>query len=1002
MKRLSSLMVAVACMCLATTGFAQLAPLPSAKSKTYIVLLKGDPIIAYEGGEQGLPATKPGKGKKVNPNSNAFKKYAAHLEQSQQEVLSSVGDAEQVYSYKVALNGFAASLSEGQVEVLKSRDDVLAIYEDRLMKPQTNTTPNFLGLTQGGQAWSKGYVGEDVVIGILDSGIQPDHPSLADVPTPKKGNKGPKIPYGAPPASWSGTGCEFGTDPGNPNDTPFTCNNKLLKAEFYIDGFNSAGNPLAAGSAVSALDTDGHGTHTATTAGGNFGVPASVGGVDFGTVSGIAPRARVAIYKVCWDAVDPDDSGCFSSDSAAAIDQAVVDGVDAINFSIGGASNNFGGPDDIAFLFAQDAGVWVATSAGNAGPGAGTIGTPSGVPWITAVGASEDDENFGTGLDVSAPAEIAKVYEGLEGNGDVALADTGDIVSNVVPSVPANGCSALTNGADIAGNIALVIRGGCSFTTKYNSAAAAGALAIVVYNDGTGEDRVDPITMSAPGTTIPGIMIRFPDGITIANAAALDTVTGRLSPDIAVSRVNRITGFSSRGPNNGALDVIKPDVAAPGVGILAGEVLFPDANNNGGEFFAFLSGTSMASPHVAGAFGLLKEAHPDWTAAQARSALMTTARQDLRKTFGELAADPFDIGAGQIVPSAAFDPGLTYDAGILDYLSFMCVADEQSALTSQGFCDDLAAAGFPTDPSDLNLPSIAIGALAGSQTVTRTVTSVAPGNRPFRAVVEAPAGVDVSVNPSVIQIKTGESATYEITFDVTDAAVLDEWTFGSITWTDDDRYDVRSPIAVQPVALAAPNGISGTGTSGSESFTVQFGYEGAYEANMDGLTEAAQFPGAVADGDADLFFFTVPAGTTLTRVSLFDSNVGAGDGSDDLDLQVFGPDTAGFPFLGSSGSATSEEQFDIENPAPGTYAFFVIDFASAPGPTPYTAFTFNLDGTDAGNTTITAPASATLGASETVTVDWSGLNADTRYLGRITHSDGVDDLATTEVAVDTQ
>lgn len=1001
MKRLSSLAVAAACMCLAATGFAQVVPQPSEKSKTYIVLLKSDPVIAYKGGEQGLPATKPGKGKKLNPNSAAFRKYTAYLEQEQQEVLASVGGAEKVYSYKVALNGFAAKLSDAQVATLKGRDDVLGVFEDEMMQPQTNSTPNFLGISQPGGSWSKGYVGEDVVLGIIDSGIQPNHPSLADVPTPKKGDKGPPIPYGAPPAGWSGTGCEFGVDPGNPNDTPFDCNNKLLKAEFFINGASASGLPLAPGSAVSALDTDGHGTHTATTAGGNYGVPASVNGVDFGTVSGIAPRARVAVYKVCWDFANG-QGGCFSSDSAAAIDQAVLDGVDAINFSIGGASNRFTGADVIAFLFAQDAGVWVATSNGNSGPGAGTVGTPSGVPWITAVGAAEDDENFGTALDVSAPAEIAKIYEGLEGNGNVSLADTGEILGNVVPSVPANGCSAFSNAPDMAGNIALVIRGACAFSTKYNNAAAAGALAIVVYNDGTGEDRVDPITMVAPGTSIPGIMIRFHDGVLIADTAALQPVTGRLSPDLAVSRVNRITGFSSRGPNNGALDVIKPDVAAPGVGILAGEVLFPDANNNGGQFFAFLSGTSMASPHVAGTFALLKQAHPDWSAAQAKSAVMTTARQDLRKTFGEEAADPFDIGAGHIVPNDAFDPGLTYDVNILDYLSFMCAAEEQPALTNQASCDLLFGAGFPADPSDLNLPSIGIGALAGSQTVTRTVTSMAPGNRPFRAVVDAPPGVDVTVSPDVIQLKTGDSASYEVTFDVTGAAVFDEWAFGAITWTDDDRYNVRSPIAVQPVALFAPDAISGTGTEGSESFTVQFGYEGVYETNMDGLTEASEFPGEVADGDAELFFFTVPPGTSLTRVSLFDSNVGDGSGSDDLDLQVFGPDTAGFPFLGSSGNITSEEAFDIENPAPGTYAFFVIDFASAPGPTPFTAFTFNLDGTDAGNTVITAPASATLGASETVTVDWSGLNAGTRYLGRIGHSDGVDTLATTDVAVDTQ
>ncbi len=193
----------------------------------------------------------------------------------------------------------------------------------------------------------------------------------------------------------------------------------------------------------SGRDADGHGSHTASTAGGNNGVPAYIDGEYQGDISGVAPRARLATYKVCWTG-NPDtgtNDGCASSDSAAAIDQAVADGVDVINFSIGGSSNYFAAPDDVAFLFAADAGVFVATSNGNSGPGAGTVGTPSGVPWITAVGATQDDGVFAPKVTVNAPGSIAGVYNAIEGVGDVSLADTGPITDNVTLASTVTACN---------------------------------------------------------------------------------------------------------------------------------------------------------------------------------------------------------------------------------------------------------------------------------------------------------------------------------------------------------------------------------------------------------------------------------------------------------------------------------------------------------------------------------------------------------------------------------
>ena len=979
----------------------QLLPQPTTKKAAastdiYIVQLTGDPILAYEGDIRGYKATKPGKGKKINPNSAHVKKYGARLEQQQDQVINSAGGSK-VYNYSFAFNGFAARMSAADAEALKGNGEVLNVWKDEIRPLNTDASPTYIGLTEGGEAWSKGYTGEDVIIGSIDTGIWPEHPSFADVPTPKKGNKGPNIPYGTAPG-FSPSGCDFGNTAANPMDAPASCSDKLLTARCYNLGFSSAfdpSNPCGGDGAFtgsfefqSARDYDGHGSHTAATAGGNNGVPAFIGGNFEGNASGIAPRARIATYKVCWDGPDPTvitDDGCASSDSAAAIDQAAADGVDVINFSVGGSSNRFNGADDIAFLFAESAGVWVATSAGNAGPGAGTVGTPSGVPWITAVGASQDDGVFYNSVAVNAPGSVAGDYVAVEGASPVQLSDTGPITADMALVSNFYSCAAIPE--DLTGKIALASRGVCSFTAKYNNAAAAGAVAIVVFNQGT-PGRFDPIVMSAPGTTIPGVMISFGDGDSLAAESGLNAT---LDAANAVPALNRIAGFSSRGPNNGELDIIKPDVAAPGVAILAAE-----SPAQGGELFQSINGTSMASPHVAGAFALLKEAHPDWTPAMARSALMTTARQGLKKTFGEVPADPFDIGAGEILPSDGLDPGLAYDVDLFDYVRYTCGSKTQPQIFSAGTCAFFGS----IDPSDLNLPSIGIGDLVGAQTITRTVTSIANnnGNKSYTVSVDAPPGIDVSVSPSSIKLKPGQSASYEVTFTSNGNAVLDEWTFGSLTWAHAGEYSVRSPIAVRPTAFSAPAAATGACTDGSVNFDVAFGYDGDFNASINGLDDGDATPGAVADGDADLHFGQiVPPGTTLARFSLFDDEIGA---SNDLDLQVFGPASAGFPFVCSSGTGTSEEQCDLTNPAPGEYAVFVIDFASAPGPTPYTLWLFNLDGTDIGNTTITAPASATSGTTGNVAVDWAGLTPGARHLGIVNYDDGVNPLSSqTEVMI---
>lgn len=1008
-KLVSLTMAAALSMALAAPAMAQIklravnnAAIPaadmSAKSRVYIVQMADAPAVAYDGKIKGYQATKPGKGQKINPNSAQVKKYVAYLTSAHDKALSAVGAGGKIYSYSYALNGFAAVLTPAQVEALRARDDVVQVWQDELRHPTTDSTPAYLGLTGGGGVWDLQGKGEDIIVGIIDTGLWPEHPSFSDQVafSAASGNSGKRnLAYGPPPAGWYGS-CQSGERWSQGN-----CNNKVIGARYYVAGFGHGSSGILPSEFLSARDSDGHGSHTASTAAGNEGPLNTINGLP---VSGMAPRARIAVYKVCWDdVIDPDGGGCASSDSAAAIDQAVADGVDVINFSIGGGSTVFAHPDDIAFLFAAAGGVFVATSNGNNGPGAQTTGTPSGVPWVTAVGASQDNEVFGTGLLVTAPGGVAGTKIGLEGTGPVRLTDAGDISASVIPAAPADACGALSNAGAVNGQIALVIRGTCGFIDKYNNAAAAGARAIVVYNDGTSASRMDPITMGGlGGATIPGIMISFPDGNAVA--AATD-VTGTVGPTIVVSLENRIAGFSSRGPNGGAPDVIKPDVAAPGVGIIAAETLEPNANAGGGVPYQFLSGTSMASPHVAGIFALLKEAHPDWTPAMAKSALMTSARQDLKKTFGEIDADPFDIGAGAIVPAGAFAPGLVYDAGLFDYAAFTCENNVQ--LFNDASCAFVVGLGFPTDGSDLNLASIGIGDFVGGQTVTRTVTSVSPDGTEFTASVDAPPGIDVEVSPGAFTLDNGETQAFTVTFTANVSAVPGEWTFGSLTWNNDSgQSPARSPIAIRPVLINADAEVDGSGTDGSVDISVTFGYTGAYTAVVSGMEESLGVTDSVSTSDLlDAFCVDLPAHTHF-RFATFDADTTT-PGADDIDLRLFyaNDGCAGvnpLVSLGSSGGATSEEVIDVVDPAAGGYIVVIDYYAAASGTTiDYTAWIQPVLG-DNGNATVTAPPSATAGYSETVTVDYTGLAGGTRHLGVVHHEDGSGEIARTIIDIDTQ
>lgn len=978
MKRSATLLVLIMALVMIMPVAAKAA---KAVNDVYIVIMAPDPAVAYKGGIEGLPPTKPGKGRKINPHSALVKKYQKFLEKEHNKALEAVGvrPAAKIHDYTISLNGFAAPMTKVQAAQMAKQPGVALVLQDEMRYKTTDNSPTFLGLTDPAGPWKKEYVGEGVVVGVIDTGIWPEHPSFADDAT-----------Y-APLPDFAGLPCAFGNTAHNPDDAPFTCNNKLLGAyqmtdtyRYYIgadpDEFDSA------------RDDDGHGTHTASTAAGNGGVEASIYGIPLGTISGIAPRARIIAYKALGNL------GGYTSDLAAAIDQAVADGVDVINYSIGGGA---GGPgaDEIAFLFAANAGVFAATSAGNAGPGASTLGNPGNMPWITTVGGGTQDRTFQGSVSSSDDWEFfgASITAGTEELPLVDAADYGNELCN--PDVPFTG--------DISGKIVLCRRGIYARVAKSYAVYLAGGAGTILYNTD------DSQALNTDNHWTPTVHINYTDGLAIkAYIAADDNPVAQIEGGVFTEiPAPWMASFSSRGPNPIAPDIIKPDITAPGVNILAGATPFPDPGFLPGELFQAISGTSMSSPHVAGAFALIKQARPDWSAATAKSAIMTTAYQEVMKEDGSTPADPFDMGSGHLnvggkaIMNSAFEPGLAYDAGLYEYAAFTC--GMEWGVFTPGSCVFLESIGVPMEPYNLNLPSIGIGELPGSRTVLRTVTSVAKekGWREYAVSVDAPPGYEVTVTPARLRLKSGQSATYEVTIANVNAPI-GAWRFGSLTWQCMEKkslYEVYSPIAVRAALFTAPKEISASGESGSASFDVRFGYSGAYQAAAHGLEPATvtsdnvfQDPDQTFDpndGYSNLHQFTL-SGAAFFRIALPPE---ATEADADLDIFVFGPGGEEF----SSTSGGTNELIDILLPADGTWDVYVHGWSTPGGDSDYDLYTWAVSATPGGNLSIdSAPTSATMGTVGAVDLSWAGATTGQWHLGAVSHTGDTGLMGLTLIDVD--
>ena len=967
-------------------------------NKAYIVRMADTPVVAYDGGVAGLQATRPAKGQKINPNSNAVTRYAAYLDGKHNATLASVG-GKKLYSYRYTFNGFAAELTAAQADKLRSQPGVLAVEKDEMRVLDTSSTPAFLGLSNPSPSvglWgalsgnangnpiiakgpNSGGAGEGMVIGIVDGGIWPEHPSFSDR------DASGKLVFQQIPG-WHGK-CTPGEAFAGSN-----CNQKLIGAQYYNAGWggNAGIDVTFPFEYNSPRDWGGHGTHTASTAGGNFGVMATGAASLLGSMSGIAPRARIAAYKACW-ATEPLGGGCFNSDSVAAIDQAVADGVDVINFSISGTRTNFRDAVEIAFLFAADAGVFVAASAGNSGPTSFTVAHPG--PWLTTVAAGTHNRDGqgsvtlgnGTtynGASLAMPVGPAPLIDSIAAG--LAGADPAEVA--LCFGAEDTGGASVLDPAKVAGKIVVCDRGVTARINKSLAVQQAGGLGMILVNTSAN-------SINADLHFVPTVHLQHTDRAAVKAYAATAGATATINAAALVFNAAApfTAAFSSRGPLlAGAGDLLKPDLMAPGQDILA--AVAPPGNH--GRSFDLYSGTSMSSPHVAGLAALLKDLHPTWSPMAIKSALMTTAGDVLDGGVPAPNTNPvliFRQGAGHVRPNSAADPGLVFDASFIDWLSFIC------GVQPGGGCTGVT----PIDPSDMNVASIAIGNLAGAQTVKRTVTNVGSSAATYDVSVSGLAGFVVSVSPESFMLAPGAKQQLAITFTRT-TATLNQYTGGQITWSD-GTHNARVPVVVAPVALAAPAAVSGTG--GPISYDVRFGYTGPFTAAARGLIPAAIDAGTVPDDPTDgtcnltpapskiQIPVTIPAGTTYARFSLFDADVAPGS---DIDLCVF----EGTTLRGSSTTGTSAEEVNLLNPTAGSYTVVVHGWG-VPGSSPFKLHSWVLGSADAGNMTVAAPSSATTGATGTINLTFSGLAPATRYLGSVAYSGSAGMPNPTIVRVDT-
>ncbi|CAH8280200.1 unnamed protein product [Arabidopsis lyrata] len=659
-----------------------------------------------------------------------------------------------VRSYKRSFNGFAARLSESEREKVAKMVGVVSVFPNKKLQLQTTTSWDFMGLKEGKKTKRNPTVESDTIIGVIDSGITPESLSFSD--------KG----FSPPPKKWKGV-CSGGEN--------FTCNNKLIGARDYTS--------------EGSRDTEGHGTHTASTAAGNAVVDASFFGIGNGTIRGGVPASRVAAYKVCTP------TGCSSEALLSAFDDAIADGVDLITISIGDKTASMFENDPIAIgaFHAMSKGILTVNSAGNSGPKPISV---SGVaPWILTVAASTTNRGFVTKVVLgNGKTLVGKSVNAYDMKGkEYPLVYGKSAASSACDPESAGLCElSCLDESRVKGKI--LVCGGPGGLKIFES---VGAIGLIYQTPKPDVAFIHPLPAAGLLTEDFESLLSYLESADSPHATVLKTeaIFNRTSPVIA--------SFSSRGPNTIAVDILKPDITAPGVEILAayspdGE---PSQHDTRHVKYSVLSGTSMSCPHVAGVAAYVKTFYPKWSPSMIQSAIMTTA-WPVNATRTGIASTEFAYGAGHVDPIAASNPGLVYELDKADHIAFLCGMNYTSHVLKVISGETVTCSEEKEIlPRNLNYPSMS-AKLSGSGTTftvtfNRTLTNVGTPNSAYTSKVVAGHGskLDVKIMPSVLSFKAvNEKQSFMVTVTGSD---LDPEVPSSanLIWSD-GTHNVRSPIVI--------------------------------------------------------------------------------------------------------------------------------------------------------------------------------------------------------------
>ncbi|CAA0842272.1 Subtilisin-like protease SBT1.2 [Striga hermonthica] len=649
-----------------------------------------------------------------------------------------------IYSYKHVISGFSARLTSQQVKAMKKANDAfISAHVQTVYHPLTTRSPQFLGLNPRAGVWKQTGLGRGIIIGVVDTGIFPTHPSFSDHDMP------------CPPPTWNGA-CE----------PPVSCTRKIIAARSF-----SAGSDFSTYNESNPVDYTGHGTHTASTAAGGFVPNANVFGQAYGTAAGMAPNAHLAIYKACFN------NDCLESNILAAMEAAIDDGVDILSLSLGSSKPFYKNILALGAYNAAKKGILVSSAAGNDGPAERTMLNEA--PWMLTVGSSTIDRRI---------LASARLGNGREFDGESVFQPKNfpGALLRVVYRAGPDGRQYCYNGSlagiDVRGKVVL-----CDGSLRIypvdqgKEVKKAGGAAMILANDEAQQFSHQSYALVLPATTVSyaaGLKIKayvesesYPTTTILFKGTVLG---GPFAPAVSY--------YSSRGPSKQTPGILKPDIIGPGENILAAwSPLGPP--DNLGVIYKIFSGTSMSCPHLSGIAALVKSAHPNWSPAAIKSAIMTTA--DLVNAQGRpildeklTPADILAVGAGHVNLSRAIDPGLVYDIEMDDYIAYICglgYTKEQVEIITQEPVDCTTR----IKQGQLNYPTFSVLLGRSNTTFSRTVTNVGETVASYSVKIFAPPFVNIVVKPCKLYFtRLNQKATYQVTFSRSNTMII--WRNSSI------------------------------------------------------------------------------------------------------------------------------------------------------------------------------------------------------------------------------